>query len=648
MLKKENLIKRILIYFAICIVSFSLCKINLFSNYFVFVVPFICFCFLNNKSYGVFSFLFSSLFLGLINKWFMLLMICVGVSFIFVSNFIKSSTRKLKLILCFYNFIVVFLLGVVSNVIYRDNMYLLSFFCGVIGYWVMYYFYDLYLSLKNRWECKLDSRISSFVFIFFGVLFLGLDIKIYNLDVSYIFLLFLSFVAVRTSIEVGCVYTLVMLAMLFFYKDFSYELLIFCGSFLITFFLSKVSKITLFFTYSFAVLFAFYYFNLDYLGGIDYLVASLLFVLVPSSSINKLSEVCYGSEAYIKRLKENGKSFNLKIANKIIKMEEVFSLVCEKIDIKDRIKKNDRKLLIEEVNLFSDLLKSFSNEIKSNYNFDVNYFVEREFYKYGLDLLGVNMSEDIFNNKIIEVDVRCNKKEVEELVVPLINKTFNNNFEIRELSYNDIFGYYSIVLVKRKRRVIKYGVSQKSFDKSVCGDSYLVYENDSKYVFALSDGMGVGESAKESSKLALDLFQKFMNIGFSLEQTLKSLNSILVEKYSKDNYSTLDLFIYDKLEDKYYICKNGASDSYLLNENKEIIKGNDLPLGIIDKKEYIAKEVNLSKGDLLFMVSDGVGELDMLKLEKLKNKNCQKISEVIVDMNNDINDDKTVFVIKVC
>ena len=48
------------------------------------------------------------------------------------------------------------------------------------------------------------------------------------------------------------------------------------------------------------------------------------------------------------------------------------------------------------------------------------------------------------------------------------------------------------------------------------------------------------------------------------------------------------------------------------------------------------------------MVSDGVGELDMLKLEKLKNKNCQKISEVIVDMNNDINDDKTVFVIKVC
>jgi serine phosphatase RsbU (regulator of sigma subunit) len=121
-----------------------------------------------------------------------------------------------------------------------------------------------------------------------------------------------------------------------------------------------------------------------------------------------------------------------------------------------------------------------------------------------------------------------------------------------------------------------------------------------------------------------------------------------VGKYSKDNYSTLDLFIYDKLENKYYMCKNGASDSYLVGENRMIIKGNDLPLGIIDKKEYVSREIKLSKGDLLFMVSDGVGELDLVKLDKFKNKNCQKISEIIMNMNDDICDDKTVFVIKVC
>ena len=43
--------------------------------------------------------------------------------------------------------------------------------------------------------------------------------------------------------------------------------------------------------------------------------------------------------AEIKRMKEESKKFNSKIANRIVKMEEVFSLVCEKVNIKERIKK---------------------------------------------------------------------------------------------------------------------------------------------------------------------------------------------------------------------------------------------------------------------------------------------------------------------
>ena len=160
--------------------------------------------------------------------------------------------------------------------------------------------------------------------------------------------------------------------------------------------------------------------------------------------------------------------------------------------------------------------------------------------------------------------------------------------------------------------------------------------------------MGVGEEAKESSKLALNLFQKFMDIGFGLNQTLKSLNSLLMGKYNKDNYSTLDVFVCDKENEKYYFYKNGASDSYVIGSSNQIIKCNALPLGIIEKNEYVAQRVDLNKGDLLIMASDGVGELSTLMLGKIKNKDPQKISELLVENDKDINDDKTVFVIKVC
>ena len=351
---------------------------------------------------------------------------------------------------------------------------------------------------------------------------------------------------------------------------------------------------------------------------------------------------------YVKKLCEDNKKFNLEMANKIVKMEEVFSLVCEKINIKERIRKNDKMLLVEEVNLFSNILRGFSKEIKNNYCFNVNYRVEKEFYKYGIDLLSFSLEDDLFKKNVVRIDVRCQKKEIDSFIVPLVNKILKQTYVVKTINYNEIFDYYNLVFENVNVINFKYGISQKSYNSKACGDSYLVYENKEKYIFAISDGMGTGKSARDISKLALDLFRKFMDIGFSVEQTLKSLNSILVGKYNKDSYSTLDLFIYDKLENKASFCKNGASDSYLINDKIEIIKGNKLPIGIIEKTGYELKDVEVKSGDCLIMVSDGVGEIDFQTIDKIKNKSSQKISEFIISKETNISDDRTVFVIKIC
>ena len=128
---KEKSIKIMLTYLVLLVISFSMCNINLLNNYFVFIIPFICFCFFFKKSYGIFSFFSSCLFLWLVNKWFILLMICVGASYVVLKGIVKSSELKLKTILCFYNFSVVFLFGIVSGVIYQDKMFVLSF-CGIL------------------------------------------------------------------------------------------------------------------------------------------------------------------------------------------------------------------------------------------------------------------------------------------------------------------------------------------------------------------------------------------------------------------------------------------------------------------------------------------------------------------------------------
>lgn len=645
---KRSLLKNFLFYLFVCIISMSISNINLFNNHFVFVVPFIYFCFLNKKRYGIISLVSAFIYLGIVNKWFFLLMLVVVLSLIFVKNILKINNGKMINVLCLYNFIVVLICGIFENIILKENMFILIFLTSVVSYWVMRYFFELYFVSKKKEGMYFDTRLSCFVLVVLGLVFIGSGFSFLFIDLWLIGLLILSYIGVKIGFEVGAVYSLVMFGVLLVYKGVNVDLFLFGSSFLVIFFLAKTSKLTLFFTYIGVVLFVIYYLDLNYLSVVNYCLAALIFVLIPNSFVRSISEICYGSKMYIEKICEDNKKFNLEMANRIVKMEEVFSLVCEKINIKERIRKNDKMLLVEEVQLFSSILESFSKEIKNNYDFNINYRVEKEFYKYGVDLLNFNFDNCLIGGNIVCLSLRCQRKEIDSFVVPLVSKILKQTYIVKSISYNEVFGYYSLKLESRDRTSFEYGVSQKSFDSKACGDSYLVYENKEKYIFAISDGMGTGRNAREISKLALDLFKKFMDIGFSVEQTLKSLNSILVDKYSKDSYSTLDLFIYDKLENKASFCKNGASDSYLINDNIEIIKGNELPIGIIEKREYEFKDIGLNKGDCVIMVSDGVGEINFKNIEKIKNKSSQKISEFIVREENNISDDKTVFVIKIC
>lgn len=644
----KEFMKNIFLYVFVFVVSILFSNIKLIGSHFIFVIPWIFCCFLVRKRYGIISFSSSFLFLGIINKWFYIVSSVCLFSVFFIKRILFFSKNNLKNVLGVNCFLLSFLGSVIEFFLENNSHFFLAFIAGVISYWVMVYFYDLFFTIKGVEESFLDSRLSGFLLIIIGVILVSTNINLGIINISLIMLLILGYIAVKIGLDVGCVYSLAVAGLMFLINGISPDLFIFSYTFLSVFFLRNVSKITLVFTYLLSIFFILYYFKWDYLIIVNYVLASIAFLFIPNSLIKSISSFCYGSDSYIKKINDDNKKFNLSIANKIVKMEEVFSLVCEKLEVKDRIKKNDRRLFVEEISVFNYLLKSFSVDVRENHGFDCNYRMEKEFYKYGIDLLDFDFREDLFKNKIIKMDVRCKEKEIKEFIVPLVNKVCGKSFEISKINYNEIFGYYNLSLVSKKRVSFKYGISQRSLDKTNCGDSYLVYENDKIYAFCLSDGMGVGKSAKSYSKQALDLFKKFMDIGFGLKQTLKSLNSLLRDKYNKECYSTLDLFVYDKLEEKFYVCKNGANCSYLIGKEKKVVNGNKLPLGIVEKVDFDIEEINVKKNDLFIMYSDGVGDDCFLGVENIAESNPQKISEIIVDKEKSIKDDKTVFVIKIC
>lgn len=636
-------------YLIIGIMVYGLSKIGFKQNYFVFSIPFILFCFLDDKWEGYFSFFISYLVIGLYNKVYFLTYLIVLVGIVLFRYILRSKSIKLEKIISFYSFFLCLLESVLVIYINKQNNYAFLPVFALISYWAMSYFFNIYKAMHSSENRDFLPYLASFSFFIIGLVFVGLDINIWKIDITLIMLVLISFVSSKISLEIGIIYSFLISSVLALYNGFNIYLMLFFVSGVLTFLLNKTSKITLSFTYFLIVGLFTYYYKLDYFVSLNYVIGSLIYLFIPVSFINKLGLKVYGCKQYIERIKSDNKERNIRFSNKILKMEEAFGIVMSKLNIKDRIKKNEKEILIDEINVFDDLLKKFASEINGDKSGSNKYYeIEKEIYKYNIDLFCFTVEENIFNETIIKINARCNERDINNILIPLISNKLNKRLELIKVKENKVFEYKEIILKSIKRVNFNYGIGQMAKDKEICGDSYLVYENEKKCYFAISDGMGIGKKAKEKSKLALDILKKFLDIGFDEKMAINSLNSVLKKKYSKDNYTTLDLLVYDKFSNKYSFYKNGACNSYIYNkEGVKVVEGNELPIGIIDNVTLNENIINLDKNDYLFMFSDGVSESSVMKSEVFNYKDPQRMVREILKKKDNLDDDETVLVIKV-
>lgn len=629
--------------------SYGLSKVSFKQNYFVFSIPFILFCFLDDKFEGYFSFFVSYLVIGIHNKVYFLTYLLVLVGVILFRYILKSKSIKLEKIISFYSFFLCLLESVLVVYINKQNNYLFVPIFALVSYWTMNYFFNIYKAMHSSENRDLLPYLASFSFFIMGLVFVGLDISVWKIDVTLIMLVLLSFISGKISLEIGVIYSFLISSVLALYNGVNIYLMLFFVSGVLTFLLNKTSKITLSFTYLLIVGFFAYYYKLDYFICLNYVISSLIYLFIPVSFINKFGCKVYGCKQYIERIKKEYKERNIRFSNEILKMEDAFEIVMSKLNIKERIKKNEKEILISEINVFDDLLKKFASEINSSKNGDNKYYeIEKEIYKYNIDLLYFAIEENIFNETIIKINARCNEATINNILIPLVSNKLSKRLELVKVKENKVFECKEIILKSVKRVNFNYGVGQIAKDKEMCGDSYLVYENEKKCYFAISDGMGIGKKAKEKSKLALDILKKFLDIGFDEKMAINSLNSVLKKKYSKDNYTTLDLLVYDKFSNKYSFYKNGACNSYIYNkEGVKVVEGNELPIGIIDNVTLNENVINFDKNDYLFMFSDGVSESSVMRSEVFNYKDPQRMVREILKKKDNLDDDETVLVIKV-
>ena len=226
---------------------------------------------------------------------------------------------------------------------------------------------------------------------------------------------------------------------------------------------------------------------------------------------------------------------------------------------------------------------------------------------------------------------------------------------------NRISETLSAVTVKRSPRMdAAFGISSKTKDdKQKSGDTHSVTKiNEGKFLIAMSDGMGSGEKAEETSANAISLIETFYKAGLSSDVVLPIVNNLLSFN-GEDNFTAMDVGIVNLFSGGADFIKIGSPYSFILTKDSvKIIEGNSLPLGILEEMRPTVCKTNLLSGDVIVFLSDGITDafasssdlIDFLSTQRALNPKtlADNILEKALFLNGGVaKDDMTAFCVRI-
>lgn len=199
-------------------------------------------------------------------------------------------------------------------------------------------------------------------------------------------------------------------------------------------------------------------------------------------------------------------------------------------------------------------------------------------------------------------------KEVAEAVGRLMKR------ELRlEVGSKSVVGKENsrLVLMEEPEFGICYGIARAVKEGSdVSGDNYSAMElPGGRYLLCLSDGMGSGRLAASESESVVELAEQLTEAGFSLENTVKMMNSVLLLREGEQRPATLDIHCLNLHTGELRSRKQGAAATFLKQGDQvSLLESADAPIGwnsTISSEEQVRQ---LPGEATLVLVTDGVVE----------------------------------------
>ena len=318
---------------------------------------------------------------------------------------------------------------------------------------------------------------------------------------------------------------------------------------------------------------------------------------------------------------------------------------------------SSRVLIANQLEGVSKLMRVLADETRQNVSFDID---KEKLIIEELNYENIVCSEAILYEKCkncLDLTLVIRTKDIDKTKIEkAVSKVCKCKMIVADISTSEIEGFNVINLKTAPKYDIVFGCSgANKFENSVSGDnhSFIRLSND-KILLAICDGMGNGETAKNTSDIAIGLIENFYKAGFENEIVMNSVNKLLTLN-ADEKFSAIDICVIDLQTSYCDFVKLGSPDGFVTKADGtiDVLSSNALPLGILDeiKPTIITKLV--ADEDMIILCSDGVADSfasseDLaIFINSIKTKNPQVMSDEILNKtlenyNGEAKDDCTV------
>ena len=281
-----------------------------------------------------------------------------------------------------------------------------------------------------------------------------------------------------------------------------------------------------------------------------------------------------------------------------------------------------REVVEEHFQTTADILEEMAGEFSQYQSFDEEAAarVKEILVDNGMEPLEVCCRLDRFGRMTVEAEIsrqrqrRVNRAVFTREVSAACGRVFSPP------CVSDAGETCRLQMCQRPAYDVARGFSQYSArNGAFCGDSACVFADGSgRLVAVLSDGMGTGGRAAVDGAMTCAMAESLLKAGIGFDSMLQTVNSALIAKSGDESLATLDIACVDLFTGSLELRKAGAACTLLRRGKKvEFIEASSVPVGILPQVEFAAYRRELSPGDVVLLVSDGVTACGQEWLEDL-------------------------------